>query len=431
MCPFLDYVVPQGMSDKFRSISISYKQAPFEVREKITLTESEIKDFYLKLKEVLRIHEALVISTCNRTEVHYRSEKDFSEELIKLISTVKGISSTEIREYFQLISGERQALSYLFEVSLGLHSQVVGDQQIIYQIKQAYQWAADMDMTGTFLHRVLHTIFYANKRVVQETAFHDGASSTSYATIDLMQTILPAMGQPKILVLGLGDMGEDVAKTLFEKEIKNVTLCNRSFDKTESLSKLFSYEAMSYFELIKNIGEFDIIISSLRLVSPIITKNVLKDRKAITYCFDLSIPHSISPDVAELPGVVFYGLDEIQQITDESIDKRLAAVPEVSAIIEELVGDIDNWAKELQVSPTIHKLKNALEQIRQEEVARHLKGLSQEEAQKVEKITSGMMQKIIKMPVLQLKAACKRGEAEELIDFLNDLFDLEKSGAKA
>lgn len=418
------------MSEKLQSLSLSYKKAPFEIREKLTLSEREIKDLYVKLKDVFGIREALVISTCNRTEIHYRAAKELSGQLIRLLASVKAIESTEFYEYFDCLTTEEEALTYLFEVSLGLHSQVVGDQQIINQVKQAYQWAADMDMAGTFLHRVLHSIFYANKRVVQETEFHDGAASTSYATIDLMQTILPAMSQPKILVLGLGEMGEDVAKTLYEKEIRNVTLCNRTLEKAETLAAAYSYEAMSYFELIGRVGEFDIIISSLRLVQPILTKNVLSKRNSITYCFDLSIPHSISPDVAELPGVVFYGLDEIQQITDESIDKRLAAVPAVKGIIAELVSDIDTWSQELQVSPTIHKLKNALEQIRQEEMARHLKGLTEEEAKKVEKITSGMMQKIIKMPVLQLKAACKRGEAEELIDFLTDLFDLEKGSVK-
>ncbi|WP_367916023.1 glutamyl-tRNA reductase [Leadbetterella sp. DM7] len=419
------------MSEKLQSLSLSYKRTPFEIREKLTLSEREIRDLYMKLKDVFGIKEALIISTCNRTEIHYRSEADISNSLIRLLASVKAIDSNELTGYFECLTSEEEALTYLFEVSLGLHSQVAGDQQIINQIKQAYQWAADMDMAGTFLHRVLHTIFYANKRVVQETEFHDGAASTSYATIDLMQSILPAMSQPKVLVLGLGEMGEDVAKTLFEKEIRNVTLCNRTFEKAETLAATYRYDAMSYFELINRIGEFDIIISSLRLMQPLITKNVLSKRNGITYCFDLSIPHSISPDVAELPGVVFYGLDEIQQITDESIDKRLAAIPAVKQIIAELVNDIDTWSKELQVSPTIHKLKNALEQIRQEEMARHLKGLTEEEARKMEKITSGMMQKIIKMPVLQLKAACKRGEAEELIDFLTDLFDLEKGSVKA
>ncbi|ADQ18412.1 glutamyl-tRNA reductase [Leadbetterella byssophila] len=419
------------MSERLQSLSLSYKKAPFEIREKLTLSEGEIKDLYIKFKDVLGIKESLIISTCNRTEVYFRSADDISADLIRLLASVKAIDSSELEGYFEVNTEERAALTYLFEVALGLHSQVVGDQQIINQVKQAYQWAADMDMTGTYLHRVMHTIFFANKRVVQETEFHDGAASTSYATIDLMQSILPAMAHPRILVLGLGEMGEDVAKTLFEKDIKNVTLCNRSKEKAEALAELYQYDYMSYFDLINRISEFDIIISSLRLMQPIITKSVLSKRQSITYCFDLSIPHSIHPEVAELPGVVFYGLDEIQQITDESIDKRLAAVPAVKGIIEELVEDIDTWSKELQLSPTIHKLKNALEQIRQEEMAKHLKGLTEEEAKKVEKITSGMMQKIIKMPVLQLKAACKRGEAEELIDFITDLFDLEKTSIKA
>ena len=411
-----------------QALSISYKKAPFEIREKLTLTESEIKQLYLKLKEVFGIQEAMVISTCNRTEIFYKAEKELNSSLVKLLASTKGIDSAMFEGYFDEYTSENEAVSYLFEVSLGLHSQVVGDQQIINQIKQAYQWSADMNMSGTYLHRVLHSIFYANKRVVQETSFRDGAASTSYATIDLMQSILHSMNQPKILVLGLGEMGEDVAKTLFEKEIKNVTLCNRTLEKAESLAEKFGYESISYFELINQIGKFDIIISSLSLVNPIITKNTLEGRRSsITYCFDLSIPNSICPQVAELPGVVFYGLDEIQQITNESVEMRLAAVPNVKAIIAELVDDIDNWSKELLVSPTIHKLKSTLEQIRKEELAKHLKGMTPKEAKNVEKITAGMIQKIIKMPVLQLKAACKRGEAEGLIDFLNDLFDLEKT----
>lgn len=415
------------MTGKLQSISVSYKKAPFEVREKLTLSESEAKDLYIKLRDVLGLREALILSTCNRTEIYYKAEIDLNDTLIRLLAATKAIDSSEIETYFCKYTTEKEALNYLFEVSLGLHSQVVGDQQIVNQIKQAYQWSADMDMAGPYIHRVLHTIFYANKRVVQETSFHDGAASTSYAAIDLIETVLPAMNQPKILVLGLGDMGEDVAKTLFEKDIKNVTLCNRTFEKTETLAERYGYEKLSYFSLIEAVGSFDIIISSLRLVKPIIDKRVLSKRTAITYCIDLSIPNSIDPKVAELPGVVFYGLDEIQQITNESVDKRLAAVPEVKGIIEEMVVEINNWSKELMVSPTIHKLKNALEQIRQEEMAKYLKDLSQEEAQKVEKITAGMVQKIIKMPIIQLKAACKRGEADELIDFINDLFNLEKS----
>lgn len=417
------------MSEKFQCISISYKKTPFEVREKLTFSESEVKDLFLKLKENFSLNEVLIVSTCNRTELYYRASVDLSKSLIKLLAASKAIDSSEIEGYFDIYGEESQALNYLFEVSLGLHSQVIGDQQIINQIKQAYQWSADMEMAGAYLHRVLHSVFYANKRVVQETSFRDGAASTSYATVDLMQSFIHAISQPKILVLGLGEMGEDLAKTLFEKDIQNVTLCNRTVDKSKELAEKFNYDVLPYFELLGNLDKFDIIVSSLRLNSPIITKSTLEVRKSITYCFDLSIPNSISPQVAELPGVIFYGLDEIQQITNESLEKRLAAVSDVKAIIAEIIQDIDVWSKELLVSPTIHKFKSTLDQIRKEEMAKYLKSMSESELEIVEKVTSGMMQKIIKMPILQLKAACKRGEAEELIESLNDLFNLEKAKA--
>lgn len=168
------------------------------------------------------------------------------------------------------------------------------------------------------------------------------------------------------------------------------------------------------------------VISTVRSEKYILTEKCLTNRKSVTYLFDLSVPRSIDPKVETLPGVVLYELDEIQKKTELAIQTRREAIPQVKAIISEMVSDLSDWSKELQVSPTIQKLKSALEQIRKEEVARYVKGMTDAEAEKVEKITSGMMQKIIKLPVLQLKAACKRGEADTLIDVLNDLFDLEK-----
>ena len=143
------------------------------------------------------------------------------------------------------------------------------------------------------------------------------------------------------------------------------------------------------------------------------------------YFIDLAVPRSVEPEVEQLPGVMLYNIDTIRSRANAALARRMEAVPTVEAIIDESVAEFNDWSKEMVVSPTINKLKNALEQIRQEEMARFTKQLSQEEAAKMDKITSSMMQKIIKLPVLQLKAACKRGEAETLIDVLNDLFNLE------
>ncbi len=414
------------MSESFRVVSISYKKAPLQIRERLALDESETKAFYLKLKEVLGVVEALVISTCNRTEVYFKSDLDLSSEVIKLLAVNKGVSSLEIESYFEIINEESVATNYLFEVALGLQSQVIGDQQIINQVKNAYQWSADMQMAGPFVHRVLHTVFYANKRLVQETSFRDGAASTSYVTIDLMESFLPMLANPSILVLGLGEIGEDISKTLFEKGIKNVSVCNRTKEKAVEIGKSFEMEVLDYMDLSEKIQFFDVVISSVRAESPVVKAAYLANKKAITYLFDLSVPRSIESEVENIPGVVLYGLDEIQKRSDEALEKRKSAIPQVKTIISEMVLEVGNWSKEMMVSPTIQKLKNALEQIRQDEMSRYLKTMSAEEAEKMDKVTAAMMQKIIKLPVLQLKAACKRGEADTLIDVLNDLFDLEK-----
>lgn len=420
------------MYGQFRAVSISYKNAPLNIREQIALNEEECKALMLKLQETFGVNESIVLSTCNRTEVYYMTQGESTAEVVKLLAAQKAIPSEEILPYAELIDNQEEAIQYLFEVALGLHSQVVGDLQIPNQIKNAYQWSADLNFSGPFLHRLLHAIFFVNKRVVQETAFRDGAASTSYAAIEAIETFLPLLNNPKILVVGMGEIGKDVALTLGDKGYENITLTNRTKAKAEELAKQLNFNVSDFEDVEKQILASDIVISSVRLDSPLVTKTLLKkqSRSTVQYFIDLSVPRSVDPEIEQLDGVVVYDLDEIQQRANEALERRLASVPDVKAIIGEAIADFNDWSKEMVVSPTIHKLKKALEQIRKEEVARYAKKLSEEELKKVEQVTTSMMQKIIKLPVLQLKAACKRDEAETLIDVLNDLFNLEKDVVK-
>ena len=415
------------MHGLFKAITISHKKASLQLRGQIALNEEESKALMLKIREAFEVSEVLVLSTCNRTEVYYVSENNLGEEIIRLIASQKILSSNEILQYFEIIDDHDEAIRYLFEVSMGLHSQVIGDLQIPNQVKHAYQWAADVQMAGPFLHRLLHSIFFTNKKIVQETTFRDGAASTSYATVEVMETFLPLLSNPKVLVVGLGEIGEDVCRTLADKGYKNITITNRTLEKAQKLANELGFEVADYQLVNQNILEADIIISSVRCESPIITKETLKDKTlAVKYLIDLSVPNSISTDIEDVTGVVSYDLDEIQCRANEAIQRRMEAIPQVLSIISDAIGEFNNWSQEMIVSPTIQKLKGALEQIRKEEMARFVKDLSAEEVEKMDKITSSMMQKIIKLPVIQLKAACKRGEAETLIDVLNDLFNLEK-----
>ncbi|WP_394992217.1 glutamyl-tRNA reductase [Emticicia sp.] len=415
------------MQGLFKALTISHKKASLQVRGQIALNEDECKALMLKMRETYDVSEVLVLSTCNRTEIYYCSENDLGENIIRLLASQKVLNSNEILPYFDIISEHNEAVRYLFEVSMGLHSQVVGDLQIPNQVKHAYQWSADVQMAGPFLHRLLHTIFFTNKKIVQETSFRDGAASTSYATVEVMESFLPMLNNPKILVVGLGEIGEDVCRTLADKGYKNITITNRTKEKAEVLATELNFEVCDYQLVNQNILNADIIISSIRCEEPIITKATLNSKSAsVKYLIDLSVPNSIAADIEEVAGVVLYDLDEIQCRANAALQRRMESIPQVLNIISDAIGEFNNWSQEMIVSPTIQKLKGALEQIRKEEMARFVKELSAEEAEKMEKITSSMMQKIIKLPVIQLKAACKRGEAETLIDVLNDLFNLEK-----
>lgn len=373
--------------------------------------------------------DILVLSTCNRTEIYYSSIKDYSKEIILLLGIQKGIHHmNEYHSFFHVRNSHQEAVKHLFEVSIGLDSQVMGDAQISNQVKQAYQWSADIPAAGPFLHRLMHTIFFTHKKVVQSTSFRDGAASVSYATVELAESLCSELSEPKILIVGLGEMGMDVCRHLIKTSFKNITITNRTLSKADEFLNSHAVHTVPFENLWEALQEADIIISSVSIQQPLFTKDKINQLTfhSYKYFIDLSVPRSVESAVEENPAVLVYNIDHIQNKTTEALKKRMEAIPLVKSLIEESVIEMEDWTKEMEVSPVINNLKNALEQIRQQEVGRHLKNLSASESDKLEMITRNMMQKIIKLPVLQLKAACKRGESETLIDVLNELFDLKE-----
>ena len=421
----------------FKAVSLTYQNSPVAIRERVALQPEEVHLLLGQIKALTAAQDVLILSTCNRTEIYYSHEEAIGNELIKILGVVKGIDNlTQYEDYFVYYNEGTHAIRHLFRVAMGLESQVVGDLQIANQVKQAYQASADENTASPFLHRLMHTIFFTNKRVSQETAFRDGAASVSYVATELVYDLAAEFVNPKVLVVGLGEIGADVCKNLGDVDQKSpalqVTLMNRTASKAEALAQSLGFKTRPMEQLTDAVAEADVIISSAASSEPIITRAHIGDATVHGHKFliDVSVPRSIDPAVEKVSGVLVYNIDDIQNKANETLSKRLAAVPRVEEIIEEAGAGFGQWAQEMEVSPTIQRLKGALERIRQEEIARHLKSLNESEVAQVEKITKGMMQKIIKLPVLQLKAACQRGEAETLIDVLNDLFDLEKQPAE-
>lgn len=416
------------MQRHFKAIGISYKNTPLEVRESVAFDETQTKQFLVRLKEVLGVEEAMVVSTCNRTEIYFYSEKQITREIAAMVDIFHGTGNQPSAPYFQELDHD-QAIDQLFSVALGLESMVLGDIQITNQVKKAYQWSADENMAGPFLHRLMHTVFFTNKRVVQETAFRDGNASVASAAVGVADKFMVNFAKPRVLIVGLGEIGLNVAENMKESSAE-IILMNRTFEVAAAKSAEFNFKCAKLDELDTYVKDCQIIISAVRAEQPIITAEMLENKPQSKLLIDLSVPRSIAEQVESVPGILLYNVDQLQDKAAEALKRRQSIVSEVKSIITESVEEFNDWSQEMEVSPTIKKLKQALEDIRQQELARYLDKLDDKHAKLMDQVTKNMIQKVIKLPVLQLKAACKRGEAETLVDVLNDLFNLEKEESK-
>ena len=413
----------------FKALLISHKHADVAQREAAALDLPAIKQMLAGMKELLGASEALIVSTCNRTEFYYIADTDLSGGIIRLLRLQKGIADENLQAgHFQHLTVSGQVVAQLFRVSLGLESQVPGDIQIISQVKQAYQASVDEGLAGPFLHRLLHTIFFANKRVVQETQFRTGAASIAYVAQELAEDMLPKGLDSRIVVLGVGEIGRNLCTNLVSAGYKNVVILNRTVAKAQEVADPVELEFGGLDELARHIPEADAIISCISAREPVILPVTLAGlpfgRRLLV--FDLSMPRSVSPDVEANPAVFLYNLDHLQAKASEALTARLAEVPKVEGIMAEALEEFSDWSREMIVSPAIQRFKDTLEKLRQEELGRVLKQLTPEQMQVVERITGSLVQKIIKLPVLELKAACRRGDAENLSESLLSLFNLEQ-----
>lgn len=409
--------------NRFKSIGISYKTADINLRELVSFTEEGTRRFINQCQELLGLSEVILLSTCNRTEIYYVSNDSFKHELCSLVNVHHNLTDS-CETYFDELEGF-DAVTHLYEVALGVDSMVLGDIQITNQVKNAYQWACDEGTAGPFLHRLLHSIFFTNKRVVQETELRDGTASTASVSADIIKQYAVGFEYPTILVLGLGEIGQTVAENLKGIDAQ-VRIINRTKSKAQFLATELGYEVGNFNEIEKEVQEANVIISAIRTDKAIITKLTLGEFLSPKLFIDLAVPRSIDDSVETVSGVMLYNVDQLDQRASQALERRRDSLPAVKQIIKESIEELQNWTQEMEVSPTINKLKNALEDIRQEEIGRYLSSMSAEDAAILEKATKGIIQKVIKLPVLQLKAACKRGEAETLVEVLNDLFNLEK-----
>ncbi len=419
------------MKLNFKGISISHLHTPLEAREKVALDGEATNRLYQLLKTSTSLKEVMILSTCNRTEIYYVSPDGQEDDIVGLLGIIKGFNSHRYREHFSVMNGSETAIKHLFRVTAGLESQILGESQIMHQVKKAYQKSVDHDFAGPLIHRLLHTAFFTNKRIDQETSFKVGAASISYTTSELVKSMTQDNSKPKVLVLGLGDMGRDATKNLITNEKLEIFLCNRTPSKSWGMAERYGLKVLDFDQVMAHISTMDIVISSLEMERPFITRESMTfDIRKPLHFIDLSVPRSVCPHIAEFGMVTLTNIDQLKVTVTGVINERQREVPKVMEIVEQSLHDLREWSKEMLAAPTINKMKDALEEIRQQELKRYLSKCTLQEKRMAEAISKSMVQRIMKLPVLQLKAACKRDQAGSLIEVLQDLFDVEKLNTK-
>ncbi len=411
------------MDQNLRILALSHKTAPVEVREKYALGETEKEILFQGLKDIFGIREALFLSTCNRTELYYFHDQNLSAELINYLSTLSRVNSIFYSNYFDTHHGTA-AIEHLFRVSMGLESKVLGDLEIYGQVKKAYQVSVDCGLADVMMHRLLHKVFYCHKSVNQNTNFKCGAASISYNAVSALLNHPKLDADSRVLVLGAGKMGTDICSHLSKKNCKNISITNRTNSKAYSLAEELEFGFVPFSRHAQELKNFDSVISSIESEEVLYGIDDFENSR-VSLLIDVSSPRSIDPNVGRF-GIDLLNVDDLGKVVDEVMEQRLAEVPQVEKVIEECVSEFKKWSEELGFTDQVKKFKTTLEEIRKQTLKASLKNATKQEHELVEQVTRQMIQKVIKLPVLQLKTACRRGESDVLSEALNELFNLEQ-----
>ena len=354
------------------------------------------------------------------------------EEIARFIEEHTDLNWNKIKEHFYLLSGD-ETIKHLFEVACGLDSMVLGEPQILGQVKNAYKEALKERVSGLVLNKLLHRTFFVAKRVRTETGIGGGAVSISYAAYILAKKILGELKDKILLLVGAGEMAELACTHFCSAGISKMLIVNRTFSRAVELAHRFGGEAYSLEDLKNTLIKADIVISSTGAPGFVITKklvsSVLKPRRfKPLFIIDIAVPRDVEPEVNELENVFLYDIDDLKGVVEESLKERQKEALRARRIIEEEVLKFKKWLKELDLHPTIKSLMEKAEALRKKELQRtlkRLKHLSPEEVEALEVLTKSLVQKLLYFPISFMKSS-HHHKGKEAINIVRRMFELDE-----
>ncbi|NRA91792.1 MAG: glutamyl-tRNA reductase [Psychroserpens sp.] len=403
----------------FYAIGLSYKKADAEVRGHFSLDEQS-KHAVLEQAKQNDIESLIVTSTCNRTELYGFAEHPY--QLIQLLCD-NTVGTVEEFQKVAYVYKSVDAISHMFKVGSGLDSQILGDFEIISQLKVSARQSKTQGLLDPFLERLINAVIQASKRIKTETEISSGATSVSFASVQYIMNTFQNVSDKNILLFGTGKIGRNTCENLV-KHTKNehITLINRTKDKAEAIAGKFNLIVKDYANLQEEINNSDILIVATGAQNPTVDKFCIQTTRPLLI-LDLSIPKNVNPNVTELKNVTLVHLDDLAQITDETLERRKQHIPFAEAIIEEVKGEFTAWLATRKFAPTIKALKHKLSDFATAELDTQRKKMDDFNEAQAEVISKNIIQKITNHFAHHLKA--DDISTDESLELIKKVFQLE------
>lgn len=415
-------------------IGINHKTAPVELRECIAFSEDESASALQTLSRKPHIKELLLFSTCNRVEVLVVTEnkREAIDSTKDYIAEVNKIPRQAFEDSLYIHEGD-EAVRHVFRVASSLDSMVVGEPQILGQVKDAYRLATEAKVSGVILNRLLHRTFFVAKRIRTETGIGGHAVSISYAAVELGRKIFGSLEGKNVLLVGAGEMAELAVEHLIRNKVGDIYVANRTFENGVELARRFNGQALRFEEIADCLKVVDIIISSTGSPDFVITRDQVKGvirirRNRPIFFIDIAVPRDIDPQVNRLSNSYVYDIDDLQGVIDENIEDRQKEAIKGERIVDEAVIQFRDWYASLEVVPTIVALRNKLESIAETEIKKTLQSnkIPESGAQAIKKMADSLINKILHHPTMFLKRNSMTGDKSNHIDLVRKLFKLDE-----
>lgn len=427
----------QGAAGQLLAVGVTHKTAPLELRERLTFGEAETKRLLEELCDDW-LSEAMLLSTCNRTELYAvpRRADITADDLIDFLVSRRDAAKDVGREHF-FRAFACGAVKHFFMVASAADSMILGEAQILGQVKDAYRLAAEAGATKTILNRLAHEAFSVAKRVKTETRFGEGAISVSYAAVELAKKIFSDLSEKRVLLIGAGETAELAAKHLLEKNARRIAIANRTLAKAEALAReLGASDVLTLDGFKARLREFDIVISAVGEIGQLLSASDIDQatqqrRRAPTLFLDLGVPRNIDPNAAALYNVFLKSIDDLQVIVQKNLDARKAELPKVERIVIEGLIAFERWQASLQVAPTIRALQEKFNAIKEAELARLKPKTSDAEYKRLEQLADRIVAKLLHLPIKSLKSPAPTDDSlEGKIALVREIFALDDIAAE-